>query len=265
MFRHDERGAALVDLYDRRMVDYVAYSHGEAEINADASDAKQPSNTFQGRLTLNGGIKTALNFNEKTSGKKQAGNYVDPTTLPAFDFEFVQTGSHLIPKTRGLVVTGHGSWNYIVEPGRVWDENNDQGYSRAAIPFALQEVQANCTHNGILTFVFKDDGSISNVAVQIGGETCLYFQYNMWGLATADYVPGNVSGAASLISDYQAEVLNRFPSKPISEIEVDYPGVIAANFATEQASDPTTHGVLYAGVHYAGPCSTRHGDYPYCK
>ena len=247
------------------MMDYSSYSHGVAEINADASKAKEPTNTFQGRLILNGGENTSMSFSESTSGKAQAGNYKNPTTLPAFDFEFVQTGSHIIPKTRGLVVTGHGDWNYILEPGRVWNENKDSGYSRVAIPFALQEVQANCTHNGILTFAFKNDGSITNAAVQIGGETCLYFQYNMWGLISADYQAGTVSGAANLITAYKDEVLSRLPSKPLSEISKDYPGVVSANFATEQSSAPTTHGVYYNGIHYTAPCSTRNGDYPYCE
>lgn len=247
------------------MMSYDNYSHGTAEINADNSKAKQPSNTFQGRLILNSGANTTLSFDETTSGGAQAGNYADPSTLPAFDFEFMQTGSHIIPKNRGLIVTSHSDWNYILEPGRVWDENNDSGYSRAAIPFSLQENQANCTHNGILTFAFKNDGSITNVAVQIGGETCLYFQYNMWGLVLANYQTATVTGASELISAYEDEVLSRLPSKPLAEITNDYPGVIAANFASEQSANPTTHGVYYNGVHYAAPCSTSNGNYPYCE
>jgi hypothetical protein len=253
------------------MLNYSNYSHGVAEIDADNSNAREPSNNLQGRLVLNGGNARQMSFNETTSGRAQAGNYNSPSTLPAFDFEFVQVGSHIIPKIRGLIVSGNigapdnQDWNYIIEPGRVWDENNDQGYSRAAIPFALQENQANCTHNGILTFAFKDDGSITNVAVQVGGETCLYFQYDMWGLVPAQYIATTVSGAASLISDYEAEVLSRLPVKPIGEMATDFPGVIPANIGAEQASAATTHGVLYAGVHYAAPCTTRHGDYPYCE
>ena len=255
------------------MMDFSHYSHGVPEINAENSSAKQPSNTFQGRLVLNAGNSTLMNFNETTSGRAQAGNYNNPAMLPAFDFEFVQVGSHIIPKNRGLVVSGnigapdYADWNYILEPGRVWDENNDAGYSRVAIPFALQENQANCTHNGILSFAFKDDGSITNVAVQVGGETCLYFQYDMWKLVPAQYIPAAVSGAANLIADYESEVLNRLPLKPIAELANDYPSanINVANIGSEQSSAPTTHGVLYNGVHYAASCSTRHGDYPYCS
>jgi len=255
------------------VMDFSHYSHGVTEIDADNSKAAEPTNTFEGRLVLNSGNATAMNFNEVTSERKQAENYNSPGTLPAFDFEFVQVGSHIIPKVRGLIVSGkigapdYQDWNYIIEPGRVWNENNDNGYSRVAIPFSLQENQANCTHNGVLTFAFKDDGSITNAAIQIGGETCLYFQYDLTGLVPAQYVSATVSGAATLIADYQTEVLNRLPIKPLTQLAIDYPvsNINVTNIASEQSSAPTTHGVLYLGVHYAAPCSTRHGNYPFCE
>ncbi len=255
------------------MMDFSHYSHGTSELNADNSHAKEPSNTFNGRLVLNQGNSTALNFVERTSGRGIASDYNDPGRLPAFDFEFVQVGSHIIPKQRGLIVSGnigapdYQDWNYILEPGRVWDENADNGYSRVAIPFALQENQANCTHNGMITFAFKDDGSVTNAAVQVGGETCLYFQYDLWGMVDADYIAGPVANSATIVTAYESEVLNRLPVKPISALVTDYPSsnVNVANIASEQASAPTTHGVLYNGVHYAAPCSTRYGDYPYCE
>jgi len=248
-----------------RVMDFSAYSHGEAEISADKSRAAEPSNTFRGRLVLNSGRDTRLNFLETTRGKPQANSFGDPETLPVFDFEFVQIGSHIIPKLRGLQVTGHPDWNYILEPGRVWNENHDQGYSRVAIPFALQENQANCTHNGIITFLFKDDGSISKVALQVGGETCAYFQYELWGLVSATYVRGAVAGEGSLVENYKSEVLNRLPSKPIAELSKLHPNVVVSNIAIEQAAGETTHGVFYQGIHYAAPCRTQHGDYPFCE
>ncbi|GLS84257.1 choice-of-anchor D domain-containing protein [Paraferrimonas haliotis] len=268
-----ELSLAVLNGNSLNMMDFSHYSHGTSELNADSSNAAEPSNTFQGRLVLNNGNPTTMNFNERTSGRGQAGNYNSPDALPAFDFEFVQVGSHIIPKQRGLIVSGnigapdYQDWNYILEPGRVWNETSDNGYSRAAIPFALQENQANCTHTGIITFAFKDDGSITNAAVQIGGETCLYFQYDLWGLVDAQYVPANVAGATAIIADYEAEVASRIPTKAISELATDYPNanVNVANIASEQQSAPTTHGVYYQGVHYAATCSTRYGDYPFCE
>lgn len=229
-------------------------------------EAVEPTNQFQGRLVLNNAQVTTLNFSEQ--GTRLARSYVDEEKLPIFDFEFVQTGSHIIPVKRGLIVAPESvSWEWLLEPGRVWNENNDGGFSRAAIPFALQESGANCTHNGVMTFLFKNDGSITNVAVQIGGETCTYFQYDLWGMVSAQYAPAAVNNALTIISDYQNEVGRRMPTKPISQLDIDFAqyGVNSSNFATEQGSDLVTFGVAIDGVHYSGNCSTRYGDYPYCE
>jgi len=247
------------------MMDFSHYSHGTSEIDADNSNASEPSNRFEGRLILNSGNKSPMSFNETTPGKNISSAYNEPDSLPSFDFEFVQTGSHIIPKRRGLIETSHGNWNYILEPGRVWNENTDNGYSRVAIPFALQEKYANCTHNGIITFAFKDDGSITNAAVQIGAETCLYYNYEMWGMLSADYQAESVDGAATLISEYESEVLNRIPTLPIERLTDLNASINVSQIATEQQSSPTTHGVYYNGVHYAASCSSKWGDYPYCE
>ncbi len=39
------------------------------------------------------------------------------------------------------------------------DVAEDGGYSRASLPFTLEERNANCMHNGVLTFLFKSDGT----------------------------------------------------------------------------------------------------------
>lgn len=240
------------------MMDYSSY--------ALPTEAVEPSNHFQGRLVLSNGQVTTLNFDEQ--GTRLARSYVDEEKLPIFDFEFVQTGSHIIPVERGLVVAPESvSWEWILEPGRVWNENNDNGFSRAAIPFSLQESGANCTHNGVMSFLFKDDGSISNVAVQVGGETCTYFKYDLWGMVSAQYIPAAVSGATAIASDYQDEVDRRMPVKPISQLDADYAqyNVDHTQFGSEQGADLVTFGVAIDGVHYSGGCSTRYGDYPYCE
>ncbi|MEO1311246.1 MAG: hypothetical protein AAFV51_09795, partial [Pseudomonadota bacterium] len=49
-------------------------------------------------------------------------------------------------------------WDVIVDVGRAWREGADGGATRIAFPFALQERNANCTHNGLLTFVIDRRG-----------------------------------------------------------------------------------------------------------
>ena len=227
--------------------------------------AANPSNTFEGTLSFNG-IKRGWSevydpyFYDTLSDVKQ---------LPNFDYKFVQHGTHIIPQTRGLIESGTtlGEWDLILEPGRVWDENSDNGYSRASIPFALIEYNQNCTHNGALTFLFNDAGNISNVQYQIASETCAYYQFNMYGRLSANYTQASVTGSTSLKASYETEVSNRMTVKPISDLATDYPtsGININNIASEQdATDLSLFGVVYNNVHYVGGCETRYGTYPFC-
>ena len=241
----------------------VSFSH-----YALPASAAMPTNQFEGSLEIFGEA-TGGAFDEHKDTFRYTGSQ-DATRkhLPEFDFEFVQTGSHIVPKQRGSIASSHPEWEYVLTPGRVWNENGDAGYSRVALPFALQQKNANCMHNGVMSFLFKDDGSVSDVAYQIASETCLYYQFDMWGQLSASYTPQSVSNSAALISDYQAEVAARMPSKPLSALAQDYPGTDYTAFATPNGKDPqaiSLVGFVIDGTHYVGGCSTRQGAYPYCE
>ncbi|MEO1311031.1 MAG: serine hydrolase, partial [Pseudomonadota bacterium] len=134
-------------------------------------------------------------------------------------------------------------------------------------PFALQERNANCTHNGLLTFVIDRRGRPSNAVYQIGSETCAYFQYDMWGAASVDYTPGEIVEAEAIKAAYGRETSGRMPTKPIAALRDDHPGLDAAAFANPADVSPaalTAFGVVVDGVHYRGGCETRYGPYPFC-
>lgn len=238
-------------------VSLVDYSHYGVP-----QDAANPSNRLEGSLTL-----TITPGTLTEQGTSLASAYTNPGSLPPFDFTFVQYGTHLLPSDRQVVNTGHTAWEWVLLPGRVWDEGSDNGYSRVALPFALQEINANCTHNGVMTFLFKDDGSVSDVAYQVAQETCEYFKFNLHGEVAADYTPGTDAERDAIISDYVQEYANRLPVKPLSALTSDYPsaGVSVAGIGSDQsASHLTAYGVFYNGTHYRGACQTRYGEYPYC-
>jgi len=225
--------------------------------------AANPVNSFQGRLTLNG--EESNGSATEVGGNNNLQYY--STHLPQFAFDFVQHGSHFIPVTRGKIEGSDPSWALILEPGRVWNENGDSGYSRVAFPFALQERNNDCVFNGVMSFLFKDDGSISDVAYQIASETCLYLKANFWGKLDATYTPASIAGAATIKTDYEAEVSRRMPVKPLSALATDYPGsgVTVANIGSDiTAAHMSLYGVAYNGVHYSGGCQTRYGSYPFC-
>ncbi len=236
------------------LVNYSAY--------AVPTGAANPSNTFEGRLTL-----SITDGTLSEQGTNEASDYNNPQRLPDFNYQLVQHGTHIIPLDRGVLQVAGSDWEYILSPGRVWNENGDNDFSRVALPFALQERNANCTHNGVMTFLFNDSGAVSQVAYQIAQETCAYFKFNLHGEVAANYTPASVTGAAQIKSDYQTEVANRMPTKPISALASDYPssGINTSNVGSEiTAAHMTVFGVAYNGVNYVGACETRQGTYPYC-
>jgi len=187
---------------------------------------------------------------------------------PDFDLSFVQVGDRLVPKIRGLIRTDNEAWDILVEPGQIWREPGDAGFSRATLPFALQERNANCTHNGVLSFLVKPDGETSRAAYQIVSETCLYFQYNMWGTASITYTPGAVDGAKDLSAAFTHELQNKMPTRAFSALATDHPSLDISAFASPDDVSPeamTAYGMILDGVHYLGGCETRYGPYPFCE
>ena len=229
-------------------------------------DAAPPSNRFQGRLVL-GEERPGAGFRVLRDGN---GDSNDPSArhLPPFDFTFVQSGDALIPVRRGAIPSSHPMWEFILEPGQAWDEPGDAGFTRAALPFTLEERNANCMHNGVLTFLFKSDGAVSDVAYQIASETCFYFKFDLWGRSAARYVPESVPGAAQIVSAYAYEVATRLPAKPMAALAQDHPGADPSAFGSPAEiapADMTTYGVVIDGVAYRGGCDTRLGPYPFCE
>jgi len=185
---------------------------------------------------------------------------------PEFDFGFVSTAGHLVPVERGIV-TGSGDWwDWIVGPGRTW-QDGDSGWSRASVPVALMEKNSNCIHNGVLTFRYRGERDVSRVAYQFSNETCWYFQFDAWGTAAAERVDDLGFDPERIALAFKAETARRLPVRPIEQLARDHPGVDVSNFGSTQEIDPrdmTAFGVLVRGVHYAGGCETRAGRYPYC-
>ena len=224
-------------------------------------NAASPAHSFEGRLEL-------LNV-EKVGGiKLMRGNFdgePEASLLPTFDFAFVQSEGYLIPAQRGLIITDHPYWNYIIEPGRVWQENGDQGYSRASFPFALVWKGSNAILNGTMTFLFNDKG-VSKVWYQITQETTISLSANMWGLLDARIAPDPELDTAKIASDFAKELDARFPTKPIEQLAEDYPEVDLSAFGRGVSpQNMTWYGFVINGVNYISGCQTRYGEYPYCE
>ncbi len=238
-------------------------------------DARAPRQVFEGHLQLlaqrpGAGFRVLLDrygYAAAASNRAPDSDRAPALHLPAFDFEFIQSGDALIPLQRGAIESEDPQWEFILEPGKVWQESGDSDYSRASLPFALEERNANCMHNGVLTFLFRGDGALSDVAYEIGQETCSYFQFDAWGRVAARFVPGAVKDRQGVLARYADELAHRMPSRPIGTLAVDHPGADPNRFgspAEVPAASMTLYGVMVDGVNYIGGCQTRFGSYPYC-
>ncbi len=228
---------------------------------APPPNAARPEHIFEGRLELQREDSTG----EMTVLEGNATVEPEEVHLPEFDFEFVQHDGYLIPVQRGLIIADHPYWNYILEPGRVWGETADNGYSRASFPFALSWKGSNATFNGVMTFLFNDE-NISKVWYQITQETAISFRANYWGLLEATYHPHPVANSDQIRAAYSQEMADRFPTKPIHQLAEDYPGIDVSAFGHGiMPSEMTWYGFVINGVNYVGGCETRYGAYPYCE
>ncbi|GMR11444.1 MAG: hypothetical protein BMS9Abin28_2276 [Anaerolineae bacterium] len=248
--------------YDDLMNGFDGLSPIDEAALALPQEGAPPEYIFEGRLELYGedvvGGITVL--------RGDPNQEPEVPHLPEFDFEFVQSDDgYLIPVRRGLIITDHPYWNYILGPGRVWQEINDRGYSRASFPFALVWKGSNAILNGTMTFLFDDEG-ISKVWYQITQETTISFSADMWGLLDAAYQSGPVAGAGQLREAFAHELEGRFPTKPIEQLAQDYPGVDGSAFGRGVSrNNMTWYGFVVDGVNYVSGCQTRYGEYPYCE
>jgi len=232
--------------------------------------AAEPEENFEGTLTLKSNSSNA-HFSLLSDVFQLVANGPSPwKRLPAFQFQFVQSGSYLIPVQQGLQITGDVVWNYIPGTGRVWREADDAGYMRASLPFALVQRNQNCVHSGTMTFLFgaKKQPRISRVFYQIAQETCYPMKFDAWGTLDADYTPQTVPDAEQVRQRFATEQANRLPTKPLSQLAKDFPDgkfdltSIAKGY--RHPEDITTYGFVVHGVHYTSGCPTRHGEYPFC-
>lgn len=222
---------------------------------------------FNGTLSFDAGAKFPVEIIEDSFAYQTDKANLRYDEFPAINFNLVQHGNDLIPQKRGPQASPHPHWEMMVEAGKTWQPQDQDLYSRAVLPFSLQQKGANCVHNGLLTFLYNDQGDVSRTVFQIGSETCAYFKFDAWGSVPTRYIKGTIVEAASIVARFTQEQAERIPHLPISALQDKYPQVDVSKIGSEQevhASNMTAYGMVVDGINYVGGCGTRFGDYPFC-
>lgn len=215
-----------------------------------------PEKDFSGRLSL--AASPMDHFELLKDDFAYAPTAEQLTALPPLTVDLVQQGGGIIPVQRGPQAGAHPDWEWVVEPGRIWLEGDETVF---VLPFSLQERNANCLHNGLMTFRTRG-GATSRAYLQIGSETCAYLQFGMWATVDAQYVPMEIAEADRVRLNYARELATRLPVRPIGEL----PGSDQFAHPSEVPGDTlTTFGLYHDGIHYSGGCPTRFGPHPYCE
>jgi hypothetical protein len=184
--------------------------------------------------------------------------------LPPFEIQLVSDGEMLVPVLQTPQRSEHPYWELVPGAGASWKTGDEGNWNRASLSFSLKEKNQNCIHNGLMTFAYQAGGGISEVAWQISSETCSYFQFNLWGRNAAQYGPQEHPQATELLRARSSLLSQRLPTKPLSALTEDYPGLKLETVLPDPDTDMDLHGFLVDGVHYRSSCRTRQGDYPFC-
>lgn len=230
--------------------------------------AMQPTQEFSGTLRLVG-VERATGFRAIHDPLDRSGDIGEPLRhLPEFEFDFVQRGSDVIPLVTGVQRSSHPYWEIVLLPGKAWQAAEDGGWTRVSLPIALQERAANCTHNGVMSWLFRGD-EVSRVAYQVVSETCGYFKADLWGVVDAGYAPRDLADeAAPVIARVDAHRASRFPVRSLERLAEDYPSIDALTLGVADgipADDISVLGLVVGGTHYRRDCPTRKGPHPFCS
>jgi hypothetical protein len=196
----------------------------------------------------------------------------DPKLFPGVAISFFTDKGDLVPFTQDVIRFGSSNrgrsyWDIIVQPGRVWSQLEDDGWSRAGFPFALVNSLEGETHNGLATFLYKD-GRVSNLRFQIVQQTAPYYikdDFVAAGLVPATFAPVATDRLSSLKRGYEADRADAVPIASWDELAAKVGRAKLANFdGTMRARDIVLSGLDYQGTFYLKGCQSAGGQLPWC-
>ncbi len=192
------------------------------------------------------------------------------TLFPAFALPVVISDGWFIPLMRDLILSGRGGggdghslWNIIANPGQVWEEEGDNGYTRVVFPFTLTDNFVGQARNGLATFVFNSNG-VSSAAIQVTQETAPVSEYirtDFSALVPVTFDPVCPVGAGDSVTQFNIEMASRLPRRAWTELS-NAGSTQARSRSGYAATDFSGIALLMDGQLYMQEVATRSGPHP---
>ena len=196
----------------------------------------------------------------------------DARLFPAIALKLFTVGELLVPVARGQMIREAvpgpvpSYWRVIAQFGRVWHEQADGDWNRAALPLMLVNDTENHAHQGLATFLYKE-GAVSDLRLQFvqqSGPYLLKPHFIAWGSARTRWVPGGVEQLQTQRLAARRELAERLPARPWDELVGSLPAGTLDGFGGPLRPEwRVATALVRDGVLYYQPSSTPYGPYPY--
>ncbi len=197
----------------------------------------------------------------------------DTQLFPSFELAFLSVGADLVPVTQdviraGSVGRGHSYWDVIVQPGRIWSEPEDGGWSRGAFPFALVNSLEGETHNGLALFLYRG-GRVSHVRFQIVQQTAPFYittPFVASGTVSASLRTGRPPGlqAAARTFERSLRTAVQFASWEDLAAQVGAERLLGFDPGSESGTTVAA-GLDFKDTFYLHSCASAAGPLPWCE
>lgn len=200
----------------------------------------------------------------------------DARLLPAMRIEFFTESDNLVPVERGQMLAETGSvatpsyWRVIPQPGKIWREAGDGQWSRAAFAIMVVNDTENDAHQGLATFLYRRDeggNKVSDVRFQFVQQTAPYLLHQHFvasGLAHASVSRGDEKKLPGRRNEFVAELAERLPARPWSELEKEVPAGTLDGFGGPVVPKwRVTVALVRENTLYYQDSPTPYGPYPY--